>query len=238
MITLDRRSFMITTGLATAGLAALSGCGRGSAAPETGRSVRLGFSWWGNDLRRKTFQQVIDDYQAQHPDVGIVGESSDFDPYWDRLATRLAAGDEPDVISMDYAYFREYAERGALLDLSAHGAEIDQFPASLLDTGRVDGTLLGLAHGLSAMALLINPVIFDAAGVEVPDDKAGWSWDDLFALSRELKQRGKRLDSGLGGRIFLQAGGFTVFLAQRSKTPFTPGPRSASPRPISRTGGR
>ncbi len=128
MITLDRRSFMITTGLATAGLAALSGCGRGSAAPETGRSVQLGFSWWGNDLRRKTFQQVIDDYQAQHPDVGIVGESSDFDPYWDRLATRLAAGDEPDVISMDYAYFREYAERGALLDLSAHGAEDRSVP--------------------------------------------------------------------------------------------------------------
>ncbi len=57
------------------------------------------------------------------------------------------------------------------------------------------------------MALLINPVIFDAAGVEVPDDKAGWSWDDLFALSgtetpgQGAGQRARWPDLPAGGRL-------------------------------------
>jgi len=168
----------------------LTGCGSSSdtassSAPGTGGAgasgepVELRFAWWGSDSRHKTTQKVIDAYQAENPNVKINGEFAEFSGYWDKLATATAAGDAPDVIQMDEKYLRDYAGRGALMDLKTQSDVLAtaDFDENALKSGEFDGGLYGLSTGVNAYSILADPEMFKAAGVELPDDST-WTWDD------------------------------------------------------------
>ena len=145
---------------------------------DSGGNVTVRFTWWGNDLRNKQTQQVIDAFQASHPNIKIQTEPGVWSSYWDKLATTTAANDSPDVIQMDQAYIAEYGGRGALLDLSRQSnidtSKIDQ---DALKSGQVGGKQYGLSTGQNAKAVMINTKMFQDYGVPVPDDKT-WTWDD------------------------------------------------------------
>src|SRR5690349_6165185 len=116
---ISRRAFRL--GIAMLGISMLAtACGSGSAGSGDGSagSVTIRFSWWGNDDRAKITNQAVRAFEAANPGITVKTESIDFNSYFDRLATTVAAGDEPDVITMGGAYPREYADRNVLLDLS------------------------------------------------------------------------------------------------------------------------
>ena len=110
---------------------------------------------------------MIDAYEAEHPNVTINGEFSEFSGYWDKLATATAAKDSPDIIQMDEKYLRDYAGRGALLDLNTQSDVLStaDFDENALKSGEFDGGLYGLTTGVNAYSILANPEMFDAAGV-------------------------------------------------------------------------
>ncbi|MEU8227341.1 sugar ABC transporter substrate-binding protein [Kribbella sp. NPDC048915] len=189
--------------LATTLLAAAA-CGGDSGGPssEDGGKVTLRFTWWGGDTRTKMTQQVIEAYQKDHPNVTIKGEFGEWSGYWDKLATTVAANDAPDVIQMDEKYLREYADRGALLDLKkAEGLNTAKFEPDTLGAGEFDGGLYGLNAGINSFAVVVNPAAFKTAGVEIPDDTT-WTWDDFSRIAAEIttKTGGKITGTGpLGG---------------------------------------
>ena len=121
-----------------------SPAGSGGAAA-SGEPVELRFAWWGSDSRHKTTQKVIDAYEAEHPNVTINGEFAEFSGYWDKLATATAAQDAPDIIQMDEKYLRDYAGRGALMDLSTQSDVLStaDFDENALKSGEFDGGLYG-----------------------------------------------------------------------------------------------
>src|SRR5688500_8425970 len=87
--------------------------------------VTIRFSWWGNEDRAKITNEAGRAFEKANPDITVETESIDFNSYFDRLATSVAAQDEPDVITMGGAYPREYADRGVLLDLEQVSGELD-----------------------------------------------------------------------------------------------------------------
>jgi multiple sugar transport system substrate-binding protein len=155
-----------------------SSAGSGDSA-SSGEPVELRFAWWGSDSRHKTTQKVIDAYEAEHPNVKINGEFSEFSGYWDKLATATAAKDAPDIIQMDEKYLRDYAGRGALLDLTTESDVLStaDFDENALKSGEFDGGLYGLSTGVNAYSILADPSMFEAAGVPMPDDST-WTWED------------------------------------------------------------
>ena len=191
--------------LATTLLAA-SACGGDSGGPggssDAGGKVTLRFTWWGSDTRTKLTQQVIDAYQKDHPNVTIKGEFGEWSGYWDKLATTVAANDAPDIIQMDEKYLREYADRGALLDLKkADGLDTGKFEPDTLGAGEFDGGLYGLNAGINSFAVIANPAVFKAAGVAMPDDTT-WTWDDYSRIAAEIsaKLNGKAWGTGTLGQ--------------------------------------
>ncbi|TWD79745.1 carbohydrate ABC transporter substrate-binding protein (CUT1 family) [Kribbella amoyensis] len=171
-------------------LLATSACGgdSGGGASADGK-VTLRFNWWGSDTRHKITQQVIDQYEKDHPNVDIKGEFGEWSGYWDKLATTVAANDAPDIIQMDEKYLREYADRGALLDLKkAEGLDTGKFEPDTLGAGEFDGGLYGLNAGINAFTIVANPAVFKAAGVAIPDDTT-WTWDDYAKISAEISQK-------------------------------------------------
>jgi len=186
-------------------LLAVSACGGDSGGGDSGSAdggpVTLRFTWWGGDTRTKMTQQVIDAYQKDHPNVTIKGEFGEWSGYWDKLATTVAANDAPDIIQMDEKYLREYADRGALLDLKkADGLDTGKFEDDTLKAGEFDGGLYGLNAGINSFAIVANPAIFKAAGVAMPDDTT-WTWDDYTRIAAELstKLNGKGWGTGAPG---------------------------------------
>ncbi|MFC7466219.1 ABC transporter substrate-binding protein [Brachybacterium sp. GCM10030252] len=190
-MTLTRRTAMTTVPLGALALSGLAACGPnsggGGSGEDGGDSLR--FSWWGNPERAETTQAVIDLFIERNPDVTISGEPADLAGYFDRLATSVAAGDEPDVITMGGAYPAEYVARDVLLDLSTVEDTLDlsEMDDVALTTGQVDGIQYAVTTGINAPGMIVNPAVLEAAGVEMPDTET-WTWEDYREIATAVSE--------------------------------------------------
>jgi multiple sugar transport system substrate-binding protein len=205
---MNKRHLRLATAALAVSVLGLTGCGGGAAA-DSG-DVELRFAWWGSDTRHTQTQEIIDAFEEQNPGITVVGEYGDFGGYWDKLATQTASNDSPDIIQMDEKYLREYADNGALMDLS--GMDFADIEESIVESGRTEDGLFGIATGINAMAMMTNPDILEDAGVEMPDDTT-WTWDDFADVSREVAEN---TDSyGFGSPN--EPGSFQIWLRQNGK---------------------
>ncbi|MBD8079401.1 ABC transporter substrate-binding protein [Cellulosimicrobium arenosum] len=214
--------------LLAVGTLALSGCnGDNGAAPGDGDDddttasedsgpVEIRFSWWGSDDRHETTQQVIDLFEDKNPDITVVPDFTDWGGYWDKLATTVAGGDTPDVITQEERYLSDYASRGVLADLDEIGVETDAIDPSILDSGTTDGGLYGVATGVNAYAIVADPAIFEQAGVDMPDDTT-WTWEDFVDIANEISANTP--DGVYGMQEFGgNEAGFTIYARQHGQS--------------------
>ncbi|GHD06931.1 ABC transporter substrate-binding protein [Zhihengliuella salsuginis] len=166
---------------------ALTACGGDGGSEGEGGDVSLRFTWWGSDARAQITEEIIAEFEAENPNIDIQPEYSDWTGYWDKLATQTAANDAPDIIQMDAQYLREYADRGALLDLS--GVDVSQIEDQVVANGRTEEGLFGITTGINTPIILANPDVFAEAGVEMPDDTT-WTWDDFSSIAQEISESG------------------------------------------------
>lgn len=169
--------------------AATAGCSRFSSSSGGGGSagVELSFSWWGDATRAAATAAAVDTFTRKNPGITVRTDYQDAGPYQDKLATRIAAGDPPDVMAVPNRSLREYADRGALADLATTPVDLSRIPDGVLDLGRVDGRVHGAAAGLNTLgvALRRGPVL--AAGLPLPDGDT-WSWEDYEELCRAVTE--------------------------------------------------
>lgn len=193
-----------------AGSLALAACGQGEdpAAPDTGddpadtedagdddtdadgsegEGATIRFSWWGSDARHQMNQDLIDAFEAEHPDITVTPDYTDWGGYWDKLATQTAGGDTPDVLMQEERYLREYADRGVLADMSEYDIDTAQIDESILGSGEFNGGLWGIPTGVNVRVMMADPQLFDEAGVEMPDDTT-WTWDEYHELMTQITE--------------------------------------------------
>jgi multiple sugar transport system substrate-binding protein len=180
-----RLSALCLAGVLLAGVAA---CG-GSPGGDDNGIVTLRFGWWGNSERAAATQKVIDAFQAKNPNIKVKGEYTDFNGYFDKLATQVAGNDAPDIITLGGAYPREYGDRGALLDLSTvkDVLHTDKIGKAALDNGNFNNVQYGVPTGVNAIVTVIDPTVFDQLGVPEPQDN--WTWDDFRSIAKQLADK-------------------------------------------------
>ncbi|MBT2533143.1 extracellular solute-binding protein [Arthrobacter sp. ISL-48] len=186
--TMGRRKFQL--GAVAVALSLLAtGCGA-SAGSGDDKEVTLRFAWWGNEYLNAQTEKAISAFEAEHPNIKIESEPGEWASYWDKLATKTAANDAPDVIQMDQKYIAEYGGRGALLDLSNQsGIDISKMDKEQLASGQYDDAQYGLSTGKNAYVIMANTKVFEAAHVPVPDDTM-WTWDDFMDTAARLSAAG------------------------------------------------
>lgn len=197
----------VLRGTAAFGVAVLALTACGGDAGGQDEQIELRFSWWGGDTRQAYTQEIIEEFEEQHPDITVSAEFEAWEGYWDSLATQSAARDTPDVMQMDLMYIREYIENGLLLELDE--VDTSAFAEELLDTGTHEGELYGMPVGSTSSALVTNPEIYEEAGLDLPDDET-WTWEDWAAISEELTEN---TDSYGQAKPFGDAG-FEIWLRQ------------------------
>lgn len=181
------RSKTIAAAAAISALA-LSACGDGGATESEATEddpVELRFAWWGSDHRNDITQGIIDDFEEEHPHIQIAGEWADWSGYQDQLATQVASRDAPDIVQLDDEFIREYADRGALLELT----EIDfsDIEDTVVEGGQSEGVQYAVPTGVNALVMMANPDLFEEADVELPDDTS-WTWDDFREISETIHE--------------------------------------------------
>jgi multiple sugar transport system substrate-binding protein len=216
---LNRRQFL-TGGLAAAAAGmGLTACGGGSGGGGSSNgSTTLQFAYWSNAVRTKNTTAAIEAYMKANPKVKISAQPGEFATYWDKLATQTAGNKAPDIIQMDMAYIAEYGTRGALLDLAKYGADTSKFVEGSVDSGKIQGKLVGVNAGINSPTILANPKIFEQAKVELPDDKT-WTWDQLKELGGELTSKAGNGIVGLS--VLFNDAILSAWLRQHGKELFT-----------------
>lgn len=189
------RRLVLGAAMVAAGLT-ISACGGGGATSSgSGGNVELNFVFWGDANRAKMTEAALRIFEKKNPGITVKTEYQDSAPYADKLATRFAGGNPPDVLAMANRSLLEYAQRGTLADLKSFPElNLDKVPETTLSRGEVDGKLYGLATGVTTIGMVVNKTITDQAGVTIPDDKT-WSWEDYAKFATEVTQK-------TGGKVY------------------------------------
>ncbi|WP_430645260.1 ABC transporter substrate-binding protein [Agromyces sp. GXS1127] len=176
------------TGAAALALTGCSGAGDAGGEYDPEAEVTLNFTWWGNDDRADRYGQLIEAFEAEHPNITIDGTFTDFPSYWEKRKTEAAGGGLPDVWQFSDSYLREYAEPGLLLDLETVGdyIDFDAFDDGLKQTGQLEGTQYSLPTGYSAWAVFLNDQLIADAGVEPYE--GGTSYDEYTEWMAEVTE--------------------------------------------------
>lgn len=203
---LSRRRFIGTMGggLAGAVLLGATGCRGGlgggtdtGGGENSGKGVSLTATWWGEGKRSERLVEAITLFEQDNPDVTVRGEYSGFNGYFDKLATRVAGGNPPNIFQLHAVSLGDYISRGVvreLDDLLADPLGLDGLPENVAESCRYDGAFMVVPLGLAtAPAIVMNPAALEKAGVEAPG--AEWSMEDFIALVGEIAK-------GTGGELF------------------------------------
>ncbi len=192
--------------------ASLAGCGSSSASGDTAAdttaaeagttetaestegsnsgSANLVMAWWGNQTRNERTQKIIDLYSEQNPGVTIDGQFSEFNDYWQKLATAAAGHSMPDIVQMDYKYLNQYVTNGLLVDLTPYVEDgtIDTADCNqdVLNSGSVNGGLYALCNGINSPALLYNKTLLDENGITVKDNM---TLDEFIDVCKEVYEK-------------------------------------------------
>jgi multiple sugar transport system substrate-binding protein len=158
--------------------------------------TELTVTWWGSDNRHDRTIQVIEMFEAEHPEIDVTYEFSSWGDYWTRVNTQVAGDAVACVMQQDYNYLTEWASRGLLMpldDLIEAGAiDAADVAGAILDSGRVpleiDGEMTNYIYGISlgsnSQVYIIDVDAFEEAGLDLP--AWDWTWDDFEEIANQM----------------------------------------------------
>ncbi|WP_286796164.1 extracellular solute-binding protein [Microbacterium sp. UBA3394] len=174
--------FVVTAAVVSAAALTLASCagdGGGSGEYDPDADVTLTFAFWGNDDRADRYNQLIEAFQTEHPNITVNTTFTDFPSYWEKRQTEVAGGGLPDVFQFSDSYLRQYAEPGHVLDLGEVSDYVDfsTFDDALLGTGRLNDVQYSLPTGYSMWANFVNDDVLADYDIAAPE---GGSTFDAF----------------------------------------------------------
>lgn len=156
----------------------------GEGTTEAPATIRV--RWWGGDTRQALQLEAIEAFEAMHPNITVLPEPTSLDGYFEALGIQMAAGTEPDVFTLGGPWPTTFAREGTLLEMSHNSAlDITPFAPSVLADATVDGRVYAVPTGGNATSVVINPRLFQEAGVDLPNDDT-WTWDEFVEIANEI----------------------------------------------------
>ena len=153
--------------------------------PEPLEEVELRFVLW-DERQLEVHEQMAEAFQQYHPNISVNIEV--LPEYWTAVKTQIAGGAPPDIMWINVPNYPDLALNDALLpitDLVARdGVDLSPFPQALVDSYTLDGELYGISKDYDTVGLFYRVDLFDAAGLDYPDET--WTWDDLRAAAAAL----------------------------------------------------
>lgn len=166
---------------------ALSLCG--TAMAQEKKTLNVWHLWTTeSDANAKSFNIVLKEWQALHPDVEVVIDATENEAYKTKLKTAMAANEVPDVFfAWGGGFAKPFVEAGQVLALDDYLADgtKDRLLGGALDNVTYGGKTYGLTFIQWVGTLYCNKEMFDANGVAIPTTN-----DELLAAVEAFKAKG------------------------------------------------
>lgn len=177
---------------------ALAGCSTPQGATTLDPDADVTLTWWtGQEAEANaTLEGLAAEFTAEHPNVTIevsAGASST-DQLLQKLSAGFAGGSYPDISYAYGSWASELEGSGRTLDITEQVSDADvawdEFPESARATVQPTGEkTIGFPAIVDNLSLIYNPDLFDAAGIEYPNED--WSWDDFREAAAALTDPAK-----------------------------------------------
>ena len=175
-----------------------------SAAPvesaATGDAVEIewfvGLGTGENEEQIPTEEEVVAAFNDANPGIHLTLTVVDNTEASTTLATRIAAGDAPDIIGpVGIRGLQSFGDQ--LLDIGPYidesGVDLSEIPQALIDVYNVNGTQIGIPMAVYPSFIYYNKSLFDEAGLAYPPHEVGeqyegqdWTWDTVRDLAMQL----------------------------------------------------
>jgi multiple sugar transport system substrate-binding protein len=146
--------------------------------------------------RIDAMNQLIEQFNAENPDVVVVQETFPYESYQQRVAASLAAGQGPDVAQLFYGWVGAWQRAGYIEPLPKEhfsDAWIQEYFIPMVDSVKIDGDYYGLPTAVRALALFYNKDHFREVGLD-PDAPPA-TWDAFIEAAKAMTiKRGPRFE--------------------------------------------
>jgi multiple sugar transport system substrate-binding protein len=157
----------------------------------SGEKTTITLATWAGADESKELQAVIDKVNAEATDFQIVHQAIPAD-YYTKVQTMIAGNTAPDLMWLSQEYVANYADNGAIMDITDQVGALSDMPAAKLDdyypgsiaVAKYNDRLYGLPWIAQPVVLYYNPDLFQKAGVNPPDDS--WTWDTFKDAAKKL----------------------------------------------------
>jgi len=187
-----KAKYIMSLSVAMLSLSVILGCGSGGKenAKTAAGPVEIKVAFWGAPDEVNIISEIIDKWQALHPEILVRLEHTPYRGYVDKLLTRIAGRAAPDVICTEVDLFVTFQTKGVLLDLTPFLEEdkeldLNEFYPAEIDRFSVNGRIYAIPRDTAPFACVYyNKKMFDEAGVTYPADD--WDVNDMLDKARKL----------------------------------------------------
>jgi multiple sugar transport system substrate-binding protein len=156
----------------------------------------VGLGTGENEEQIPAEEAVVAAFNEANPNINLILTVVDNTEASDTLATRIAAGDAPDIIGpVGIRGLQSFGDQ--LLDLAPYieesGVDLSEIDQSLIDVYNVDGKQIGIPMAVYSSFIYYNKTLFDEAGLAYPPhdvdeqyEGQDWTWETVRELAMQL----------------------------------------------------
>jgi raffinose/stachyose/melibiose transport system substrate-binding protein len=172
----------------------LAGCGGGGGTKSSssgGSPKKVTIEWWhiqNTEPLRPVWQQIANQYMAQHPNVTIKIQPIENEAFKAKLTTTTQSGKAPDLFqTWGGGVLKQQADAGLVKDLTnVVQPWIGTLQPIALKPYTIDGKLYGLPFDNGMVGFWYNKKLFQQAGITTPPA----TWTDFLSDVKKLKSAG------------------------------------------------
>lgn len=190
---MKKKRLMACLLVGTLAVGLLAGCGNGNAQNESSEGnsdgkTTIRFAWWGGQERADMTNEAVKLFMEKNPDIVVETSFYPYDSYFENLAIASTSENLPDVFQsyIGSSELQQFQDGGLIepLDTYVEDGLIDTSSISdnLIAEGSVEENLYGLPFGINTRAMVVNPEIYEQAGLEIPEN----GYESFEAMESDL----------------------------------------------------
>ncbi len=182
-----KRTFLLFLVCILSVSALLGGCSNGSGDDENTIQV------WAMGEEGKKLDEIAKKFEEENPDIKVKVQAIPWENAHDKLLTAVASQKGPDVVQLGTTWMSEFADAGALVDLTEHMDDYPEFkPENYFDgaaqTMKYEDQIVGVPWYVETRVLYYRSDLLKEVGYNEPPA----TWDELKDASKKLADRGDK----------------------------------------------
>lgn len=196
-------------GVSAGFLLIVAGCSSsgGSVTNDGEEQIELTFSTWGNENHIAVYEELLEAYYVDHPNVNVTIQTTPFPDYQQNM-TVLAAGQElPDIGWAAERMVPQFIENNILADIGVlrqdESFNFDDILPGTITQYEVDDALYGVPFSSPPHIIYYNKTLFEEKGLDTPQElesRGDWTWEAFEEAAAVIAE-----DEGVYGANFFRA---------------------------------